>query len=100
MLYEVITQTESPPATPAPTQAAAATAADVAVTAVEEGKDIAWVYASKDSLAGQPVTLRGTVVKYNPNILGWNFLHIQDGSGSGDDGVITSYSIHYTKLYD
>jgi len=79
-------QTESPPATPAPTQAAAATAADVAVTAVEEGKDIAWVYASKDSLAGQPVTLRGTVVKYNPNILGWNFLHIQDGSGNGSDG--------------
>lgn len=59
---------------------------DVAVTAFEEGKDIAWVYANRDSLAGQPVTLRGQVVKFNAKILGTNFLHIQDGSGDAADG--------------
>ena len=69
--------------TPAPANAAPA---DVAVEAFEEGKDIAWLYASKDELAGQQVTLRGKVVKYNPEILGWNFLHLQDGSGSSADG--------------
>lgn len=58
----------------------------IAVAAFEEGKDIAWVYANKDSLAGQPVTLRGEVVKYNANILGTNFLHIRDGSGDAADG--------------
>ena len=63
-----------------------AAAAPVAVAAVEEGKDIAWVYANKDSLAGQAVTLRGEVVKYNANILGSNFLHIKDGSGDAADG--------------
>jgi hypothetical protein len=45
----------------------AATTAVVAIEAYEEGKDIAYVYANKDGLAGQPVTLRGKVVKYNPD---------------------------------
>lgn len=59
---------------------------DVTVEAFEEGKDIAWVHANKDSLAGQSVTVRGTVVKYNPDILELNFLHIRDGSGNPADG--------------
>jgi hypothetical protein len=42
--------------------------------------------ANKDSLAGESVSLRGKVVKYNANILGTNFLHIQDGSGDAADG--------------
>jgi hypothetical protein len=32
------------------------------------------------------MTLRGKVVKYNPGILGWNFIHIQDGSGDAAAG--------------
>jgi hypothetical protein len=73
---------------PMPTESGGAdTAAEpAAVAAVEEGKDIAWVYANKDSLADQPVSLRGQVVKYNANILGTNFVHIQDGSGDAADG--------------
>ena len=64
------------------------------IAAYEEGKDIAFVYANKDDLAGQPITLRGKVVKYNPGILGWNFIHIQDGSGDAGAGsndlIVTS----------
>ena len=63
-----------------------ATVADLSVAAFEEGKDIAWVYANRDSLAGQSVSLRGKVVKYNANILGTNWLHIQDGSGKAAEG--------------
>ena len=63
---------------------AQAPAADVA--ALEPGQDIAYVYANKDSLAGQQVSLRGQVVKYNDGILGWNFIHLQDGSGDAADG--------------
>jgi hypothetical protein len=59
---------------------------DAPLEALESGKDIAWVYANKDSLAGQQVSLRGKVVKYNEGILGWNFLHVQDGSGEAADG--------------
>jgi hypothetical protein len=61
-------------------------AADVTVEPFEPGKNIAYVYANKDELAGQQVSLRGKVVKYNSNILGWNFIHIQDGSGDAADG--------------
>jgi hypothetical protein len=59
---------------------------DTAVAELEPGQDIAYVYANKDSLAGTQVSLRGKVVKYNSGILGWNFLHIQDGSGDVADG--------------
>jgi len=82
------------PSTSVAPAAAETMVVDSAVAAVEDGKDIAWVYAEKDSLAGQPVSLRGKVVKYNANILGTNWLHIQDGSGSAADGsndlVVTS----------
>ena len=59
---------------------------DVRVAELEAGQNIAWVYANKDSLADQSVSLRGKVVKYNSNILGWNFLHIRDGSGDAAEG--------------
>jgi len=69
-------------------------AADVRVAELEAGENIAWVYANKDSLADQSVSLRGKVVKYNSNILGWNFIHIQDGSGDAaernNDLTVTS----------
>jgi len=61
-------------------------AVDVDIEALEPGKNIAWVYANKEELAGQQVSLRGKVVKYNSNILGWNFIHIRDGSGDAADG--------------
>jgi hypothetical protein len=73
-------------AAPAPTQAsdnkpANPDTAVVSVAELEPGENIAWVYANKDSLADKQVSLRGKVVKYNSNIMGWNFIHIQDGSG-------------------
>ena len=73
------------PMTMAAPVAAGTMIADMAVAPVEQGKDIAWVHANKDSLAGQPVSLRGKVVKHNANILGTNWLHIQDGSGSASE---------------
>lgn len=72
---------------------ATATAPVEAIEAYAEGKDIAWVHANKDELAGKEITLRGKVVKYNPGILGWNFLHVQDGSGTaaaGDNDLIVT----------
>ena len=70
-----------------PIPAGQATAVDVTVDALEPGKNIAYVYANKDELAGQQVSLRGKVVKYNANILGWNFIHVQDGSGDAAAGT-------------
>lgn len=58
----------------------------IEVEELEPGRNIAYVYANKDELAGQTISLRGKVVKYNANILGRNFIHIQDGSGDAAEG--------------
>jgi len=50
------------------------------------GKTIADVWANRKTLAGKSVTVRGKIVKFNGGILGTNWLHIQDGSGSAKDG--------------
>jgi hypothetical protein len=54
---------------------------------VDGGVTVARVWAERDALAQSSVTVRGRVVKYNPGILGRNWLHIQDGSGSAEQGT-------------
>lgn len=51
------------------------------------GLSIAETWAKRASLAGKPVTVRGTVVKVNNSIMGFNWLHLQDGSGKAADGT-------------
>lgn len=53
---------------------------------------IAEIFEHKDHLAGQPVVVRGKVVKTNPGIMGKNWLHIRDGSGvdGSNDLTVTS----------
>ena len=83
-----------PPGHPSTDTAIETPTADIKVAELTPGQDIAYVYANKDSLAGQQISLRGEVVKFNSNILGTNFIHIQDGSGDVADGsndlIVTS----------
>jgi hypothetical protein len=51
------------------------------------GYRIADVWARRKELAGGNVAVRGKVVKYNANILGVNWVHIQDGSGDAMAGT-------------
>ncbi len=81
-------------ATVAPTSPSAPPVA-VGVTAVAGGLTVAEVHAQPRSKAGQQITVRGRVVKYNQAILGRNWIHIQDGSGgpgTNDITVTTSQS--------
>jgi hypothetical protein len=52
------------------------------------------LFAKAAALNQQKVTVRGQVVKISPNIMGRNWIHVQDGSGNPDknthDLVITS----------
>jgi hypothetical protein len=48
------------------------------------GKTVEEIFAGSAKLAGKPVSVRGKVVKYNSQIMGKNWLHIQDASGSAD----------------
>jgi len=58
----------------------------------EGGKTVGEIFAEKDKLAGQAVTIRAKVAKFSPEIMGTNWLHLQDGTGEAgtDDLTITS----------
>jgi len=49
-----------------------------------DARTVAEVYAQKGALKEKPVTIRGKVVKFNPGIMGKNWVHLQDGSGNAD----------------
>lgn len=68
------------------------TATDAAVemgtiTTPEGGMTIAEIWADREALAGTTVVVSGKVVKYNGGIMGTNWMHIQDGSGSAAEGT-------------
>jgi hypothetical protein len=57
------------------------------------GKTVGEIFDERESLAGQAVTVRGKVVKFTGNILGKNWIHLQDGTagaGGSDDLVLTT----------
>lgn len=83
------------------TAAPVSTAADFSGLAKPEGgKTIAEIYAGKKDLAGKPVTLRGKVVKYNAEIMGKNWVHVQDGTGAAGSNDITVTTKSAAKVGD
>jgi hypothetical protein len=56
----------------------------VAKASGADARTIGEVFGQRAQLKDKPVTIRGTVVKVNANILGKNWVHIQDGTGSGE----------------
>ena len=63
----------------------------------QNGYTVAELFAKSAALDKQKVTVRGQVVKVNPQIMGKNWLHIQDGTGdptkNTHDLVVTSADI-------
>ena len=51
-----------------------------------DAKTVAEVVSGRAKLKDKPVTVRGQVVKLSKGILGKNWLHLQDGSGTEKDG--------------
>lgn len=52
----------------------------VNVPVAEGGISIADLYSNKASYAGKKVKVSGEVVKFNPEIMGVNWIHLQDGT--------------------
>lgn len=102
----------------APGSAATAGTKAVAAASVTKAADVADMPVAKASgpnawtvaeivvksaeLKDKPVVLRGKVVKYNPNIMAKNWIHLRDGSGSAannsNDLLVTS--ANPTKIGD
>lgn len=52
-----------------------------------EGHTVGELFAQKKVLVGKTVVVRGKVAKVNANILGRNWVHLQDGSGAEKEGT-------------
>ncbi len=79
----------APEATP---NVADTTVAAGSIAKASNGYTVAEVFSKKSELSGKTVVIRGKVVKFTPNIMGRNWLHIKDGSAAdgGDDLTITT----------
>jgi hypothetical protein len=69
--------------------AGAASVGDVQVPKASgpNARSVAEIMTRGAELKGKPVVVRGKVVKYNPGIMGRNWIHLRDGSGSAADGT-------------
>lgn len=52
-----------------------------------DARTIGEVWTQKEQLTGKTVVVRGVVVKYNPGVMGKNWIHLQDGSGDAAKGT-------------
>ncbi len=48
-----------------------------------DGRTVEEIWSQREKLKGKPVAIRGQVVKFTP-VMGKNFLHLRDGSGTPD----------------
>ncbi len=63
------------------------------LAAPEGGHTVAGIFSGKSELSGQKVSVRGKVVKFSPQIMGKNWIHLQDGTdheGANDLTITTS----------
>ncbi len=62
---------------------------NIKVEPAEGGVTIEQLFSDKKNYSGKTVKIKGVVVKYNPEIMGKNWAHIQDGTKSGNDFDLT-----------
>lgn len=63
-------------------------------------KTVADIFAQKGSLAGKTVKVRGKVVKFSPEIMGKNWIHLQDGTGAAGSNDLTVTTTGMAKQGD
>jgi hypothetical protein len=70
---------------------------DVTVEKAEGGRNVAETWAKRNELKDKPVVIRGKVVKFLGGIMGRNWIHLRDGSGSraagNDDITVTTEQV-------
>ncbi|MBI4514614.1 MAG: DNA-binding protein [Deltaproteobacteria bacterium] len=74
----------------APGQGAAPAALDLSnLKKAEGGHTVAELFANKAALAGSEVVTRGKVAKFTAQVMGKNWLHVQDGTGGAGTNDLT-----------
>ena len=71
----------------APAAQAAGATINVVKAGGPGGHTVAEIVSESVALNDKPVTVRGQVVRYAPDVMGKNWIHLRDGSGSAADGT-------------
>ena len=58
--------------------------AKIAKAGGPDGKTVEEIWTQRSALKEKSVTVKGQVVKFSPGIMGRNWIHLRDGTGSGD----------------
>lgn len=72
----------------------------ISVAPAEGSVSIAQLYAGRNDYAGKKIRMKGQVVKINEQVMGKNWIHIQDGSGDSGDFDLTVTTLDGMKLDD
>jgi hypothetical protein len=73
---------------------------EVKIEPAAGGITIAQLFEKRNSFSGKKVKIRGQVVKFNTEIMGKNWAHIQDGTNHGDDFDLTVTTTDVVKVGD
>jgi hypothetical protein len=71
---------------------------DISVEPLTDGMTVEEVNKERTNLSGKTVKVKGVVTKYNGGIMNRNWIHIQDGTGSGETADLTVTTDQPTKV--
>jgi hypothetical protein len=81
--------------------AQAAKDANVTFSGIKKAdKTVGEIFAGKSGLSGKDVSVRGKVVKFSPQIMGKNWIHVQDGTGQAGGNDLTVTTLNEAKVGD
>ncbi len=72
----------------------------ISVAPAESGLTIAKLYGSKSDYSGKKIKMKGQVVKVNEEVMGKNWVHIQDGTSDGDHFDLTITTLEKVAVDD
>lgn len=78
------------------------TSEEINIQPIEGGISIAELFSNKETYSGKAVAIKGKVVKMNTNIMGKNWIHIQDGTKNGDKNydltILTNEMVNINEI--
>ncbi len=72
--------------------------AGISVSPAQGSVSIAELYKNRANYSGKVIKIKGQIVKINEQVMGKNWIHIQDGSGSADDFDLTITTLDGCKM--
>lgn len=72
----------------------------ISVAPAEGGVSIANLYASRNDYSGKTIKMKGQVVKINEEVMGKNWIHIQDGTKDGENFDLTITTLDKVAIDD